>query len=146
MAKKTAKKAGKKAAGKNGAKRMMVERRADLGASADGYFAKIKPAGLNEVAAKLRAIVRQGAPAARESIKWGMPFYELNGMLGYIKAQSKYITLGFYHQGIHLDDPDRRLEGTGKNMRHVKVFAPDGVDTKLFKSWIKQAAAINAKG
>ena len=119
--------------------------RADLGAPADAYFAKVKPPALNAVASSLRAIVRAGAPKARESIKWGMPFYELNGMLGYIKARSRYVTLGFYHQGIHLADPDGRLEGTGKSMRHVKVYGPEGVDKKMFTSWVKQAAAINTK-
>src|ERR1051326_7981344 len=115
-------KSRKKAApGRAGGKEPMVERRADLGDKADGYFSRIKPDSLKDVAARLRAIVHAAAPDARESIKWGMPFYELNGMLGYIKAQRRYITLGFYHQGIHLADPQGRLEGTGKNMRHAKV-------------------------
>lgn len=121
-------------------------RRADLGAPADGYFAKIQPETLNAVAGKLRAIVRAAAPKASESIKWGMPFYELNGMLGYIRARPTYITLGFYHQGVHLPDAKGRLEGSGENMRHVKVSSLEAVDVKLFKSWVRQAVAINAKG
>jgi hypothetical protein len=152
MAKKPARKPAKKTAKKTDKKtgmaprKPMIARRADLGTSADPYFAKVQPAELNTVAARLRDIVRTSAPEAKESIKWGMPFYELDDMLAYIKAQKKYITLGFYHQGIHLDDPNKRLEGTGKNMRHVKVFGTDGIDDKLFRAWIKQAAAINAKG
>lgn len=38
----------------------------------------------------------------------------------YIIAQKGYVNLGFY-QGAHLPDPARLLEGTGKDLRHVKI-------------------------
>ena len=118
--------------------------RPDLGASADPYFAKIKPPALKEAAARLRAIVRAGAPKATEAIKWGMPVYEHCGMLCYIRAQSAYIAFGFYDQGTRLSDPDGLLEGSGRAMRHVKVRAPGDIREGLFKSWVKRAAALNA--
>jgi hypothetical protein len=31
-----------------------------------------------------------------------------------------HVTFGF-HYGTSLDDPERLLEGTGKNLRHVKL-------------------------
>jgi hypothetical protein len=38
----------------------------------------------------------------------------------YIAVQKSHSTLGFYH-GTSLKDPYGRFEGTGKNLRHVKV-------------------------
>lgn len=118
--------------------------RPDLGAPADGYFAKI-PAPLKAVAAQLRRIVRSAAPAASEAIKWGTPVFEHRGMLCYIRAQSAYVTLGFYEQGIHLADPKGLLEGTGDNMRHVKVRSAAEVHADLYTKWVKQAVAINER-
>ncbi len=150
MAKKVKKKAAAKKAGvkkktvmkKSSSGKLMVAKRADLGASADGYFGKI--AGpLGAVAGRLRQIVREAAPKASEAIKWGMPVYEHKGMLCYIRARAGYVTLGFYHQGVHLSDPDKLLEGTGENMRHMKVRSAADIKGGLFTQWVKQAVVIN---
>jgi hypothetical protein len=144
MAKKTKKKATKKAASKTRKPSAATyAARADLGASADGYFAKLS-GPLGAIASRVRQIIREAAPKASEAIKWGMPVYEFNGMLCYIKARSSYVTFGFYHQGIHLSDPDKLLEGTGENMRHVKLRALSDIKGGLFTNWVKQAVAINA--
>jgi hypothetical protein len=140
VTKKAGKSAGRKTPGKAAAK---YDARADLGASADGYFGEIAPE-LKAIAAKLRQIVKEAAPKASEAIKWGMPVYELSGMLCYIRERAGYVTLGFYHQGIHLPDPDKLLEGTGENMRHVKVRVMGDIKGGLFTNWVKRAAEINA--
>jgi hypothetical protein len=38
----------------------------------------------------------------------------------YIAVQSSHVNLGFYH-GTSLPDPTRILEGTGKELRHLKL-------------------------
>lgn len=40
----------------------------------------------------------------------------------YVNVFKDHTNLGFFH-GAQLDDPGRLLEGTGKNMRHVKLKA-----------------------
>jgi hypothetical protein len=45
----------------------------------------------------------------------------------YVNVFKSHTNVGFFY-GAHLDDPARLLEGSGKNMRHVKVrpgSAPD---------------------
>jgi hypothetical protein len=154
MAKKAKKKTGGKKAGakktvkkavmkRSSGGKLMVAKRADLGDSADGYFGKIG-GPLGAVAGRLRQIVREAAPQASEAIKWGMPVYEFKGMLCYIRARGGYVTLGFYHQGVHLSDPDKLLEGTGENMRHMKVRSAADIKGGLFTQWVKQAVVINA--
>ena len=39
---------------------------------------------------------------------------------GYVNVFKSHTNVGFFY-GAHLDDPAGLLEGTGKNMRHVKV-------------------------
>lgn len=138
-AKKKAKKKVTKKAGKAAAK---MEPRADLGASAESYFAEVEPA-LREVTDRLRRLVREAAPRAKESIKWGMPVYEQKGLLCYIQAARGYAKLGFYEQGIYLSDPDGLLEGTGESMRHVKVRSAKEIRAGLFSAWVKRAVEMN---
>ena len=85
-------------------------------------------------------------PRASETIKWGMPVYEHKGMLCYIRVRPAYVTLGFYQQGVHLPDPDGLLEGTGENMRHVKMRKAEHVRPELFSGWVKRAVEINDRG
>jgi hypothetical protein len=47
----------------------------------------------------------------------------------YVDVFRSHTNVGFFY-GAHLDDPAGLLEGTGKNMRHVKLrpgHAPDSV-------------------
>jgi len=38
----------------------------------------------------------------------------------YVNVFKRHTNVGFFY-GAHLDDPDGLLEGSGKNMRHVKL-------------------------
>jgi hypothetical protein len=46
---------------------------------------------------------------------------------GYVNVFKNHTNVGFFY-GAHLDDPAGLLEGTGKNMRHVKLKAGRAVD------------------
>ena len=63
-----------------------------------------------------------------------------NGLVCALRAGKGYIALQFYFIGIVLDDPDSLLEGSGKKMRHVKIWSTKDIKTQLFTSWIKRAA------
>jgi hypothetical protein len=121
-------------------------RRADLGEKADAYFAAIPPP-FRALAGRVRKIVRGAARDASEEIKWGMPVYTLHGLLCYVRFQPGYLTLGFYEQGTSLakEDPDGLLEGTGANMRHVKIRSAQDVRPALFVRWVCAAAEQNLR-
>ena len=53
-------------------------KRADLGAPIDGFFTK-QPPHLRPILEALRKLIDEVVPKAESSIKWGMPFYKLNG-------------------------------------------------------------------
>jgi hypothetical protein len=117
--------------------------RKDLGAPADGYFARQAP-DKRALLEALRALVKQAAPDARESIKWGMPFYEKNGSLCALASFKSYVSLNVFAPPDVLEDPEGKLEGSGKSMRHLKVRSESDIDEAGILRWLKAAARHNA--
>ena len=95
-----------------------------------------------DVATRVRAIVINVAPEAKESIKWAQPVYELNGSFAYMKAFKNSVNFGFW-RGIDLDDPQGLLQGTGEKMRHVKLAGLEDIDDEAFAAYVQQAVALN---
>jgi len=120
----------------------MVARRDDLGQDVTVYFASLG-ASQRSLAERLDRIVRAAAPMASAAIKWGMPVYEHRGMLCYIRARPNYVTFGFYEQGTSLSDPKGLLEGTGDNMRHIKLAGEGGMDDEYLSGLVRQAVRFN---
>ena len=52
------------------------------------------PRDVQEILQRLRATIRKAAPGARETIKYGMPTFTLNGNLVFFSAYKNHI--GFY--------------------------------------------------
>jgi len=50
------------------------------------------------------------------------------------------VTFGFLF-GTSLPDPEGLLEGTGKNMRHVKVHTMEDLEQKGLRNLVQAAAA-----
>lgn len=136
-----AKKRTTKAVKKKTTAAKVVPRRADFGSPVDAFFAKQPPA-LRAVVDALRALVKEAAPEAESSLKWGMPFYTLNGemfcALGGHKAHVNLILPG--PPGTYRD-PDGRLEGEGKTGKHLKVRSVDDLPKAAVRAWLRTAAA-----
>lgn len=58
----------------------------------------------------------------------------------YIGVQRNYVNLGFYY-GAQLSDPEQLLEGTGNNLRHIKIKTVDDVDRLAIRQMIEQSLA-----
>jgi hypothetical protein len=56
----------------------------------------------------------------------------------YIGAFKKHVNLGFYYGAI-LPDPQGLLEGTGKNLRHIKVNTLEAVDQPAVRDMLRAA-------
>lgn len=111
--------------------------------SVDEYVAAI-PESLRPVATALRSAVREAAPDARESIKWGQPVYESNGPFAALKAQPRWITLTFW-RGAALGDPSGVLAGEGDRMRHARFATTDEVRADVVGALVREAVALNAE-
>jgi hypothetical protein len=113
-------------------------------ASHDEYL-RAKNLGLQEAANQLRAFMKKTLPKVKEGINpWHIPIFESNGPICYYMAGKNHITLGFI-RGTSLPDPEGLLEGTGKNLRHVKIKSLDDLKQKGLRELLKSAAALNAK-
>ena len=107
----------------------------------DSYMTELAPEK-REIAETLRKIILTADPELQESVKWGNPVYEKKGRVCYIADMGAYMNLGLF-KGAHLADPTGRIEGTGKDMRHVKVKGLDDVQEEQFSSWVRETVALN---
>ena len=90
----------------------------------------------------LRNMIRTAVPDAQENFKWGRPVYSASKDFCYITYAKNHGTLGFFKfAGLH--DPTSRLEGTGKDMRHVKIKSEAEIDHVLFTSWLQHSSTLS---
>jgi hypothetical protein len=85
-------------------------------------------------------------PEISESIKWGNLTFIFQGNLAFIYtyATTAYMNLGFF-RGTELNDEQELLEGTGKGMRHIKLYSADDKLVKPILAWIQQSMLLNEK-
>ncbi|MDA4134811.1 MAG: DUF1801 domain-containing protein [Thaumarchaeota archaeon] len=93
-----------------------------------------------EIVERMRGIVERALPHAVESLKWGQPVYSVKGRNNIrIMLFEDHVNFGLF-MGAQLRS--KRLEGTGKGLRHVKVYEMDDVDEKKFTRLARGAAAL----
>jgi hypothetical protein len=110
----------------------------------DAYLREKSPQ-LRAVAQLLRAFVKKSVPKVKETVNpWHVPTFESDGPFCYVMVGKNHITLGFI-RGTTLPDPKGLLEGTGKNLRHVKIRSAEDVSRKGLRELLKGAARLNAK-
>jgi len=66
-----------------------------------------------------------------------MPSNE-DGLFCYLQSTRNHAALGF-QKGASLNDPDRLLEGSGKDMRHIKFKNGATVNEPAVTALLKQA-------
>lgn len=86
------------------------------------------------------------SPDIKEAIKWNNLTFIYKGNLAFIYtyATTVYMNLGFFN-GTGLTDAKELLEGTGKGMRHVKLYSADNALVEPILEWMKEAMLINEK-
>lgn len=84
-----------------------------------------QPANLRSLLVAIRSAILEANPDFTEAKKWGVPNYWLPEisrrticMINVFKDQ--YVRVE-YHNGATMPDPESRLEGTGKFLRHIKI-------------------------
>ena len=101
------------------------ERAGELGTIARRWFEVMRKCG-DEV----RELVHDGCPVA---CLGDAPF-------GYVNVFRSHVNVGFFH-GSALPDPGRLLQGTGKNMRHVKLRPGEPINDVALSRLIDEAYA-----
>ncbi|HYM38763.1 MAG TPA: DUF1801 domain-containing protein [Thermoplasmata archaeon] len=108
----------------------------------DKLLAAIEPPQ-REVARALRDLVLETGPDLQEKVIYGVPWYRGKSYVCAIAAHSDHTNLEFY-RGTSLRDPTALLEGTGKNLRHVKVYAVGEVRRPRLRALLREAIALDA--
>ena len=98
----------------------------------DDYIAKQK-SPQKEICTVLRKIIFKTFPKIIENLSSGVPCYE--GKF-YIAALKDHVNLGFAINGLSKDEI-KSFEGTGKTMKHLKIFSPDGIDENKINQLLK---------
>lgn len=105
----------------------------------DAYL-RTKNSQLKDLANELRRVVRKTVPASREAINpWGIPAFDFHGPFGLLMVGKNHVTFGFT-RGTALRDPAGLLDGTGKNLRHVKLHTAEQLRDANLHQLILEAA------
>ena len=137
---KTATKASKaKPAVKAAPRAQVVARRADLGGSIEPFLAK-QPPEQRAIIDALMALIRERAPDATASLKWGMPFFIVGDQMVCAVASFKaHVNLILRGGSDTYADPQQLLQGDGKTGRHLKMRKREDVPTAAIRGWLATA-------
>ena len=88
--------------------------------------------------------MRRCGPDVREAMHDDCPVACVGDVaFGYVNAFTSHVNVGFFH-GADLDDATGLLEGTGKNMRHIKL-RPEGMPDAVAIGHLIEDAYLDIK-
>ncbi|MCY3567342.1 MAG: DUF1801 domain-containing protein [Chloroflexi bacterium] len=110
--------------------------------------------GLGEVERPVALAVRDAVrlavgdnPRISETTKWNYPAWVHAGRRGNmcsIMGANGYVRLQFF-RGAELPEAETRLEGTGKGMRHLKVWCDGEFPGKAIGSLVSDAVSLHGR-
>ncbi len=100
---------------------------------------------LRPIASALRELVRRTAPELVETVKWGVPVWSGRRNVLCLMIYPDHVNLGFF-EGARLAHRYPEVEGTGKNLRHVKVRSVSDVRRSVLTRLIRDATDLDHTG
>ena len=108
------------------------------------YVRNENPA-LQKVVRGLRVLVKAAVPGTKMTMNsWGIPTFESKAPFCLYMVGKNHVTFGF-HYGTSLHDPEKLLEGTGKNIRHVKLRTAQDLQQRGLRKLVIDAARLEGK-
>ncbi|MGA2284932.1 MAG: DUF1801 domain-containing protein [Dehalococcoidia bacterium] len=96
------------------------------------------------IVAKLRELMRELAPQAREVIAYGVPMYKGRKFLTVINPSKSGVTFSFVY-GRQFEDRFGLLRGVGKVSRHVKIKSLGKMNEEALRYYIRQALKVDVE-
>lgn len=106
----------------------------------DEYIDKLD-SPMKEISIELQKIVMACPSDLKEGMKWNVPTYTANRNICSIMAHKKHVNFQIF-QGAHIKGAGK-LEGTGKDMRHLKFSRLDAVNQSDVGEYLKQAVELD---
>ena len=109
----------------------------------DEYIANAAPFA-QPILKKVRAAFHSGCPDLTETIKWGVPSFERNGILGGMASFQAHVGYGFW-RASEMEDPHDLLGDVRKSspMRIRAESAKDLPTKAVLVSYVKQARRLD---
>jgi hypothetical protein len=86
-----------------------------------------------EIVKRIRKIILKTFPNIKEEIYCGVPWYEGKYYIGALKD---HVNLGFSIKDLSEEEKEL-FEGTGKTMKHIKIFSLNQIDEKKIMKLLK---------
>ncbi|HXV40711.1 MAG TPA: YdeI/OmpD-associated family protein [Steroidobacteraceae bacterium] len=112
----------------------------------DAYIAK-SAAFARPILTRVRGLMHKACPKIEETIKWGVPHFEYQGVVASMAAFKQHASVGFWKQKL-MPDPARLFPAAGdssmggRKFRSVDELPSDAVLLR----YIKAAVALNEQG
>lgn len=112
----------------------------------DEYIKNLDQQWQRGVVSKLRKLVHEADTNVQETLKWGTPTFERNGIVAWLFCAKEWVHFSF-PQGVLLDNKHDLFEPTSnKAKRTIKIREGDKIpDTKIVQLY-KEAVKINTSG
>lgn len=101
------------------------------------------PGWKSGVGKQLDEVIVKAVPGVRKAVKWNSPFYGAKDKETWFVSWhcfDRYVKVAF-HEGSKLKPPPPG-ESKQELVRYLDIHEDDGVDTKQFADWVKQAAKL----
>jgi hypothetical protein len=108
----------------------------------DDFVARRVLPELRPVVAMIRALMRECAPGAQESISYGIPAYRARRIIAVISPTKKDITFSF-SRGAQFRDKYGLLRGVGKSSKHVKIREVGSANKPALRYYIREALRLD---
>ena len=107
----------------------------------NAYLAAM-PGWKQDVGRQLDALIERAVPGVAKAVRWNSPFYGVDGQGWFASFHcfDRYIKVTFLN-GADLD-PLPPVDSKDPTTRYAHVHEGDDVDEELFRSWMRQAAAL----
>ncbi len=96
-----------------------------------------------DIVAKLRALMKEHAPNAREIITYGILGWRCKKIIAVVSPTKKDITLAF-SRGAEFEDKYDLLTGKGHVSKNVKIKDIKSMDEDALRYYIKQALEFDS--
>ena len=106
------------------------------------FFIDQQPSELKSILRALRSIIFQTVPYVDESIKYDIPFYNYYGRLCFLNPRNSTVLLGLC-KGVLLANMHGLLEGTGKEVRHIRIKHLKDIDQTALQALLQEAVLLN---
>lgn len=108
----------------------------------EGYVRNLPPP-IVPIVNRLRQVVRDAAPEARELLDLHGPAYDSNGLFARIETSDREVLVMFL-KGAQLEAPDGTLAGDGE-VRSLAITSIESIRESVLQGLVRQAVLLNVR-